>query len=169
MKLPWIGNTSLQLIELIKRSINRCSYSVKLYVVLKSDLLLPPNLKDSMTILQKSFLICKLLYKCLLYRLHDAGVRHQNISTHPFSYSHQYLDLLYSIKQSNSTLRNLLDNPTCAVTYNLFIYSILESCSNELHLSILLVLLIARFEPELCTGWNDEIVALEKTTWFHFV
>ena len=53
LKLPWKGNASMQLLEQMKRSVNCCFNSVKLRVLLKSDVLYPPNLKDSMINLKK--------------------------------------------------------------------------------------------------------------------
>ena len=50
----------MQLLEQIKRSVNHCFNSVKLRVILKSNVLFPPNLKDSVTALQKSLLITSL-------------------------------------------------------------------------------------------------------------
>ena len=44
---PWVGNASMQLLEQTKIYINRCSNSVKLRVVLKFNMVFPPNLKDS--------------------------------------------------------------------------------------------------------------------------
>ena len=37
LKLPWIGNASMRLIEQTKRSVSYCFNSVKLWVVLKSN------------------------------------------------------------------------------------------------------------------------------------
>ena len=63
----------------IKRSVNSCFNSVKLLVILKSDVLFPPNLKDNDTILHKCFLIYKFLCKCVfLYRTHNTELRYQN-------------------------------------------------------------------------------------------
>ena len=55
LRLPWIGNASMQLLEQIKSSVSRCFNSVKLRVVLKSNELFPFNLKDSVTFFQKNF------------------------------------------------------------------------------------------------------------------
>ena len=47
LRLPWIGNTSNQLKEKIKRSVNRRRFnSVKLRFVLKSNVLFITNLKN---------------------------------------------------------------------------------------------------------------------------
>ena len=52
-RLSWISNDSIQLLKQIKRSINGCLNSVKLRIILKSDVLFPPNLKDNLTGFQK--------------------------------------------------------------------------------------------------------------------
>ena len=64
LRLPWIGKASVQLIEQIKRSVNSCFNSIKLRFVLKSNILFPPNFKDSVTTRQKSSLIYRFTCKC---------------------------------------------------------------------------------------------------------
>ena len=64
LKLPWIGNASMQLLKQIKRSVNNCFNLVKLHVVFKSKVLFPSNLKGNVSIFQNSFLIYKFLCKC---------------------------------------------------------------------------------------------------------
>ena len=51
-------------VEQIKTSTNNCFSSVKLTVVLKSNVLFLPNLKDSVTSLQRSYLIYRFTCKC---------------------------------------------------------------------------------------------------------
>ena len=62
----------MQLLEQIKRYVNLCFYLVELRVVLESNELFPPILKDSVTTLQKMFshLPVYMQIWCLLYRPH---------------------------------------------------------------------------------------------------
>ena len=55
LRLPWISNTSMELIEQSQRSINCCFNLVKLRFVLNKKK--SPNLKNSVTTFQKSYLI----------------------------------------------------------------------------------------------------------------
>ena len=64
LRLLWIGNASIQRLKQIKKSINCRLKSMKLQVILKSDMLFPLNLKDNVTAFQKSSLIYKFSCKC---------------------------------------------------------------------------------------------------------
>ena len=57
LRLPWIGNASLRLLKQIKRSVKCRFNSVKLQPVLNSDVLFPPNKKDSASIFQKEIIL----------------------------------------------------------------------------------------------------------------
>ena len=63
LRLTWISNILIQLLEGIKWSVNHCFNLVKLWVILKSDVLFPPNLKDSVNVFQNGYLIHKFSFK----------------------------------------------------------------------------------------------------------
>ena len=153
--MPWIGNTSRQLLERIEQSVHRCFNSVKLRIVLKSDTLFPPNLKDSVTPHEKGYLIYKFKCKCDVCYIGRTTQRLEvRINQHIPSYIRNN-NFDHSSPPSNSyspsTIgRHLLDNPDCAAAYKPEMFSILTSSSNELQLAILEALLINRFRPALC-------------------
>ena len=62
LKLPWIGQISVQFENKIKKAVNRCFQTVKPQVVYSSRKLLPVSLKDTLPITNKSSVIY--LYKC---------------------------------------------------------------------------------------------------------
>ena len=64
LKLPYIGNASLQRLQQINRSVDHCFNSIKLRVVLKSNVLFSPNLKDRVTAFQKHSLFYRFTCKC---------------------------------------------------------------------------------------------------------
>ena len=99
LKLLWIGNTYMELLEKIKRFVNRCFNAVKLCVILKSYILFPTNIKYSGTIFQKSFLIYKFSFKCDVCYIGRTTQRlYIRIHRHILSRK------LQSIEQSNFTL-----------------------------------------------------------------
>ena len=151
-RLLWIGNTSTQLKEQGKRSINDWLNSVKLWVILKSDVLFPPNFRDNVTVFQKRSHICKFSYKCdvcyighTLQRL-DIQINQytpSNICTNTLGYTASP-----SNQNSSSTIaHHLLDNPICVAGNKPRMFTTLVNSNNKFLLSMLKALLII---SELC-------------------
>ena len=64
LELPWISKSSMHLIEQFKRSFSCCLNAINLRFVLKSNAIITPNFKDSVSMHEESFLIYKFHYKC---------------------------------------------------------------------------------------------------------
>ena len=116
-----------------------CIDSVKLQVILKSDVLFPPNLKDSVTIHQKSFLIFKFLCKYVVCYISLTTQRLEvRMNQHiPSTICTNKLDCsaLSSNQNSSSIIaQHLLDNPVCAAAYNPAMFIILENLTSYIHL-----------------------------------
>ena len=142
LRLLWIGNTSIQLLEQIKRSINRCFNSIKLQVILKSNVLFSPNIKDNVTVFLKSSLIFKFSCKgdvCYIghttQRL-DISIK-QHIPSNIHTNTSGYTVVPSNQNSSSSIARNQLDNPDCAAAYKLMMFTILANLNNEFYFTIL--------------------------------
>ena len=91
----------MELLKQIKRSVKLCFNSVKLRFVLKSDMLFPLNLNDSVPIFQKRFLIYKFICKCDISYIRRTTQRLDiRIRQHIFSHRHNNTQTpLHSTKQ----------------------------------------------------------------------
>ena len=148
------SNASMQLPEWIKRSVNHCFISVKLHVILKSNVLFPPNLKDSVTIFLKSFLIYKFLFRYNFCYISHTTQRldikiNQHIPPHIRTNTWNHSIVLSHQNPPSTIACHLQENLVCATVYNPTMFFILDSSSTELHLSILEVFLITKFQPKL--------------------
>ena len=162
IKLPWISKASMQLLEQIKRSVNCCFNLAKLHLILKSDVLFPSYQYDNFF---KNFIIYKFSCKC------DAcyiGCTTQRLDIRMNQRTPFYIrtnTLNYSAVSRNQNppsaiARHLLDNPASTAAYNPTMFSILESSSNEIHLSILKAFFISKYQPfqvGICKYRNNSI------------
>ena len=110
----------MQLLEQIKRSVSRFFSSLKLRVVLESNVLFPPNLKDKVTTPQKSYLIYRLTWavcyigrssQCLEIRIN------QHIPSSIRTHTSDYITTLSSYNSASAIGSHLLPNQTCASLY----------------------------------------------------
>ena len=153
LKLPWIGNAIMQLLEQIKRSINCCFNLVELRVVLKSCF--PTNLKDCATALQKTSLIYWFTHKCDICYIgctnQCLGIRiNQHIPLSIRAHTSDNTTMSSSYNSTSIIGWQLLANQTCGCVYRPTKFTILETSTNELRPSILEELLIKKYKPELC-------------------
>ena len=151
LKLPWIGYASLQLIEQIKRSVSCCFNVVNLCFNLKSNALFSPNLKDSVSMHLKSFLIYEFHSKCNICYISHTIQRLENRIKHVIHSNGLTRWMNFDIQNLFSSItQHLLDSSLCADTSNLNMFTILKVSNNELQLSVVEALLITKHQPVLC-------------------
>ena len=123
--------------------------SVKLQVILKSNVLFPPySQRQCDCFLKKklSYLQIFVQMQCLLHQLHKWINQHilSNIRT----ISSSYTAMPSNQNSSSAIARHLLDNLVCAAMYKPMMSTIFMNSNNEFQLSILVALLITMHKPE---------------------
>ena len=138
------------------------------------------NPKLSVIVFQKSSFIYNFLYKsdaCYISRTTQRlDVRmNQHIPSNICTNTLDYTAVLNNQNSSSAFACHLLDTPTCTTAYNPTMFTILETSSYKLHLSILEVFLITKYQPTLCIHkkfytlllFNNPIVPWEENTVTH--
>ena len=130
-------------------------------------MLFPPNLKDSVIALQKSFLIYRFTCKCdVCYIGHTSQCLEIRINQHIPSniWTHIPLNIQThtampsSYNSTSAISRHLLASQTCACVYSPTMFTIKGTSTNELHLSILEALFIKRNTKRNCVSKSNSIL-----------
>ena len=121
---------------------------------LKSNVLFLHNLKDSVSLHHRSFLIYKFHWKCNICYIGHATQRLENrikLLVFPAIRSNSLTHSTDSCHQNASSIsQHLSANEPYANTFNLNMFTILEVSNNELQLSVLEGFYITQYLPTLC-------------------
>ena len=117
-------------------------------------MLFPHNLKDSVTIFQKCFLIHRFICNCNICYIGCISkwveIRmNQHILLRIQTHISDYTVATSSRNSTSAIASHLLDYPVCTCAYSPTMFPILEISTNELSLSILEALLIMKHKREL--------------------
>ena len=124
LRLPRIGNASMQFLEPIKRPINHCFISVKLRVVLKSKVLFSPKSQRQCDCSsKKSSLVYLFTCKWDIYSLGRTNQRlevriNQHIPLSIRTHTSDYTTTPSSYNSTSAIGRYLRSNQTCTCVYN---------------------------------------------------
>ena len=150
LKLPWIGNTSLQFESQIRQAITKCFFAVKPRIVYSTRRALLSIQKGCVPTNQKSAVIYKFTCQCdsgyvgrTTQKLGDRIKQHvpSNIRNKTVPQREQPPRSCRSrntVKTSDSAIgQHLLDNPDCAKLYNDDMFRIIGRARSSFNLAVL--------------------------------
>ena len=176
LRLPWLGNKSIQFSKTLNKSVSLCFYAVHLRMVYSTLTILPAIKKDVLPIQNSSNLIYKFTCnRCesgyigkTIRRLGDRIKEHvpkplrnnntqntPNINIQPTRKLRPRKQTKYTTTTIPSYARSsiglhLLENPLCAKEYSNDSFKILSKARHGFHLDVLEAIFINNHKPILC-------------------